>query len=181
LAVPGLPACSIMRRQFHSATFGLLIGCGCLLGACSSSQPANAGAGDSAATAGSGNTVGCRAEDADVYAPGLEKPGTAGHFAFTLVSSNPAPPAVDDNRFVVAVSDADGNPLDGNLSVTLDMPEHGHSGIPPESRFDSEQKAFILEPLRLFMVGLWRFSFEFEATVAGAPVADSAVFEFCVD
>jgi hypothetical protein len=166
-----------MRRLHHRATFGLLIGLAC---ACSSQA---AKPDTSTATGGtSGSAVGCRASDGDAFAPGLEKPGAAGHFQFTLVSSSPAPPALDDNRFVVQVSDAEGNALDGELRVTLDMPEHGHqSPTQPEITFDEESRAFTLDPMRLFMVGLWRIRFDFETSVDGASLADSAVFEFCID
>jgi hypothetical protein len=129
-----------------------------------------------------GSTVGCRPSDGDVYAAGLEKHGAAGLFDFTLLSSMPAPPALADNRFVVQVSNADGDLVEGELSVALDMPEHGHpSPKQPEIRFDAESEAFVLEPMRLFMVGLWRISFSFEAELAGARSTDSAVFEFCID
>jgi len=169
-----------MRRLLHRATFSLAIGAAATLCACSSQAPKS---GDSAATAGaSGSVVGCRSSDGDAYVPGLEKPGSAGHFVFTLVSSTPAPPALDDNVFVVRVSDSDGNPLDGALSVALEMPEHGHpSPKQPEIRFDAESRAFTLEPMRLFMVGLWRITFDFEASLADAPREDTAVFEFCID
>ena len=117
-----------------------------------------------------------------MYAAGLQKPGAAGRFDFTLVSSTPAPPALDHNLFVVQVSDPDGNATMGELSVTLDMPEHGHpSPKQPDIRFDAESKAFFVEPVQLFMVGLWRITFEFDARVEGASRADSAVFEFCID
>ncbi|MEI9939111.1 MAG: hypothetical protein WDO69_17975 [Pseudomonadota bacterium] len=126
-------------------------------------------------------TVGCNPSDGDVYAAGMKKPGAAGHFDFALVSSTPAPPSLNDNAFVVQVTDADGNPVGGNLSVTLDMPEHGHQSPQPEIRFDPDSSAFTLDPMDLFMVGLWRITFSFDGTVAGAPLSDSAVFEFCID
>lgn len=169
-----------MRRLFDSATPCLLAAACCTLAACSA-QPAHAS--DSAQTAaGSGNTVGCRASDADAYAPGLVKPGSRGNFQFTLVSSTPAPPALNDNRFIVQVSDTQGNALDGDLSVALDMPEHGHmSPTQPEISFEGDLQAFVLQPLRLFMVGLWRFSFDFRAARESGAQADSAVFQFCVE
>jgi len=168
-----------MRRLFRSATLSLLIGFSCSLCACSSSSP---NAGDSAATAGASSTVGCRPSDGDIYAAGLEKPGAAGHFDFVLLSSTPAPPALDDNRFMVQVNDAEGNAAPGELSVALDMPEHGHpSPAQPNISFDAERNTFTLEPMRLFMVGLWRITFSFQAMVDGAPLSDSAVFEFCID
>jgi hypothetical protein len=80
------------------------------------------------------------------------------------------------------VSDADGNPALGDLSVSLDMPDHGHqSPKQPIIRFDAESQAFLLEPVRLFMVGLWRITFSFEGSVDGALLRDSAAFEFCID
>lgn len=169
-----------MRRLLPRATFSWLVGLSSALCACSS-QPESSG--NSLATAGSGNTVvGCQANDGDTYTPGLKKSGSVGRFDFTLVSSTPAPPALDDNRFVVQVTDAEGNAVDGELSVALDMPEHGHpSPKQPEIRFDEESQTFALEPMRLFMVGLWRITFQFERAVDGTTLADSATFEFCID
>jgi hypothetical protein len=169
-----------MDRLLRSATFSLLVGFSCVPCACSS-QSANSRDGLGSAGA-SGSSVGCKASDGDLYVPGLEKTGASGRLAFSLVSGTPAPPALGDNRFVVQVIDADGSPLAGALSVALNMPEHGHpSPKQPDVRFDAETRAFTLEPLDLFMVGLWRIAFEFETTVDGAPLADSAVFEFCID
>lgn len=146
-----------------------------------SSQPQKS-ADSSAAAGSSGNQVGCSASDGDAYAPGLKKSGTAGRFDFTLVSSTPAPPSLDDNRFVVQITDADGNAVDGELGVALDMPEHGHpSPKQPDISFDAESQTFVLDPMRLFMVGLWRISFDFQRTVDGNAQADTATFEFCID
>jgi hypothetical protein len=169
-----------MRRLLHRATLSLLIKASCSLCACSS--PA-ADTGDPAASAGAtGSTVGCHPSDGDVYTAGLEKLGAARRFDFTLLSSSPAPPAQGDNRFVVQVTDAEGNVVAGDLRVALDMPEHGHpSPAQPEISFDAERQAFVLDPMRLFMVGLWRITFSFDKAVAGAALSDSAVFEFCID
>jgi hypothetical protein len=129
-----------------------------------------------------GSTVGCSASDGGEYAVGTRKPGEAGQFDFTLVGSTPAPPALGDNLFAVQVSDRDGNPAFGELSVGLDMPKHGHqSHKQPEIRFDAESQVFLLEPMHFFMVGLWRTSFSFEGTVDATRQSDSAVFEFCID
>jgi hypothetical protein len=168
-----------MQRLLQRATLGLLFGLSCSLCACSSQAPqADAAAAMAGAT---GNTVGCSRSDADEYAAGMSKPGAAGHFDFTLVSSAPAPPTVGYNHFVVQVNDESGNAMGGDLSVKLDMPEHGHSPEPPEISFDAESKAFSLQHMHLFMVGLWRISLGFEGTLDGTPLTDSAVFEFCID
>jgi hypothetical protein len=177
LRPPDLPAWSIMSRLLYRATFGLMIGASGTLCACSSqsAEPrASAGA--------SSSTVGCSPHDDEMYVPGSKRPGAAGHFDFALVSSTPAPPALGDNLFVVQVSEADGPVASGDLSVTLDMPQHGHqSPKQPEIRFDAESQAFVLEPMRLFMVGLWQITFGFEGLLDGAPSSDSAVFEICID
>ena len=145
--------------------------------ACSSQSP------EAGAAAGApGSTVGCSASDGGEHAAGSPQPGEAGRFDFTLVDSTPAPPALGDNTFVVQVSDRDGNPAFGDLSVALDMPEHGHqSPRQPEIRFDAESQAFVLKPMRLFMVGLWHITFSFDGMVDDTPLSDSAVFEFCID
>ena len=134
---------------------------------------------------GSAGSVGCSNSASDGYEPGLKKAGQAGKLEFALLSSSPAPPALDDNTFVVQVTDSEGNPVEGELSVALDMPEHGHpSPALPTVTYDADSRAFTLDPMRLFMVGLWRITFSF---VPAAPVSetdgegDSAVFEFCID
>ena len=142
--------------------------------------------------------VGCTEQAGlDNYAAGLKKPGDAGLYNFELVSSSPSPPALDDNTFVVRVTGADGKPVNGELGVTLDMPEHGHpSPKQPSIRFVPDTQVFTLDPMDLFMVGLWRITFSFApldsrdgaagaAGAAGAPTssepADSAVFKFCIE
>jgi hypothetical protein len=167
-----------MRRLLLRATASLAIAFSCSLCACSS-QPQT---GEQTGAAGATSAVGCQPSDGDPYAPGLKKSGVGGHFDFTLISSTPAPPALDDNVFVVQVSDQAGKPVNGELSVALDMPEHGHpSPTQPEIRFDAESTAFVLDPMQLFMVGLWRITFSFDGSDRGTGLSDSAVFEFCID
>ncbi len=163
--------------------------------ACSSSPSAAAStqpdAGNSGTDAPSGS-LGCDSQaGVDSYAAGMKKAGAAGLYSFQLVSSMPAPPALDNNQFVVQVTEADGTPVNGQLSVALVMPQHGHpSPDPPVITFDAASKAFTLDPMNLFMVGLWKLTFSFtpdsgEAGAAGtdgaASTGDSAVFEFCID
>jgi hypothetical protein len=140
-------------------------------------------------------TVVCATEPGvDTYAPNLKKPGTSGSYSFELVSSTPAPPALDDNTFVVRVTGADGTPQNGQLTAILDMPEHGHtSPKTPVITFDANAGAFTLNPMYLFMVGLWRITLTFQADAADGTMAsvagasgveggtDSVVFEFCVN
>ena len=168
-----------MSRLLRNATFSVLLGLASVLCACSSES---SHAGHEGAAGGTGSSVGCSASDGDVYTDGLKKLGAAGQLEFELVSSTPAPPALNDNRFIVRVTDGDGAPVEGDLSVALDMPEHGHpSPEQPAISFDPDRQTFTLDPMRLFMVGLWRITFSFASADADAPVDDSAVFEFCID
>jgi hypothetical protein len=180
MLAPG-PTGSIMFRVRPIAS--LLIACGVASCACSSGgskNPAGSGA-PGAASPEAG--VGCTQAEADAYTPGMKKQGDAGRYAFELLSSAPAPPALNDNTFVMQVTDADGNPVSGELSVALDMPEHGHpSPAQPEIVFDPASNAFTLDPMRLFMVGLWRLTFSFQPdSPTAAAESDSAVFKFCID
>jgi len=160
----------------------LLITAAGLSCACSSSsKPNSTSAGSADASVPTGN-VGCTAADGDLYTPGMQKLGEAGLYSFQLLSSSPAPPALNDNTFVFQVNDAAGRVVVGDLGVALDMPEHGHpSPKQPEITLDPESKTYTLDPMRLFMVGLWRLTFTFQPESATADAADSAVFKFCVE
>ena len=112
----------------------------------------------------------------------MQKLGDAGRYSFSLLSSAPAPPALNDNTFVMQVTDPDGNAVAGDLSVALDMPDHGHSSPTlPTIAYDRATSSFTLDSMNLFMVGLWRLTFSFQPVSGSTADADSAVFKFCVD
>jgi hypothetical protein len=165
--------------MFRGLIASLLIPSAGLFCACSSSSPPNATSSDVPDAAAA---VGCTQAAGDAYTPGMQKLGAAGRYSFELLSSSPAPPAVADNTFVLQVKDGEGRPVAGDLSVALEMPEHGHpSPKQPDITFDAETSSFTLDPIRLFMVGLWRLTFSFEPASGSANDADSAVFSFCLD
>ncbi len=159
--------------------------------AASAGAEASGGTASSAGLAAPSGTLDCASQaGVDAYAAGLKKASQSGAFQFELVSSTPAPPAQGDNTFLVRVTAADGTPLTGQLNATLDMPEHGHtSPKTPVITFDAASGTFSLDPMYLFMVGLWRIAFTFEPDAASgaagasdaASAADFAVFQFCVD
>ena len=185
----------MMSMPRSSALLTLLAVAACM--ACSSGSPAAAaGPGDAGAPP---SDVGCASQPGlDTYAAGIKKLGASERFEFELVSSDPAPPALDNNAFVVRVTGADSDqPLRGDLSVALDMPEHGHpSPKPPNITFDPDARVFTLDPMDLFMVGLWQITFSFAsasqldngdggsaglADAASSGPTDSAVFKFCIE
>jgi hypothetical protein len=151
-------------------------------------------AGSSASLGDPSGTVDCAAEpNVDTYAAGLKKASVSGAFEFELVSSAPAPPALNDNTFMVRVTAADGSPVGvgGQLSATLDMPEHGHmSPKTPVITFDTATSTFTLDPMYFFMVGLWRVTLTFSPAAESEAAAgasnspsptDSVELRFCVD
>jgi len=202
----GSPPVTPHHRRSLSAAAVCLAAAFVFGNACSNSQPANGEAPTQASDAGDldapDGAVECSSKpNVDTYAAGLQKPGVAGQLVFELVSSAPAPPARGNNTFVVKVHSADGAALSGELSAKLDMPEHGHpTTVQPTITFDPDRGVYTLDPMYLFMVGLWRITFTFRsnpsdadgmpdadaANTAGAPnsvmnVSDSGVFYFCVE
>jgi YtkA-like len=189
----------MMSMARPSTPLTLLIAAACA--ACSSGSPSAAAfdTGPVPASDAPSGEVGCTNQAGlDTYAGGIKKLGAAGRFEFELVSSTPAPPALDNNTFVVRVTAAGGDqPLNGELSVALDMPEHGHpSPKSPTITFDPDAKVYTLDPMDLFMVGLWQITFSFaslfaeengaggsagEGDTPSSSPADSAVFKFCIE
>ncbi|HEY4102502.1 MAG TPA: hypothetical protein VGM44_01380 [Polyangiaceae bacterium] len=157
---------------------------GCSSGSAPKSDAAAASNAGSAGTTGPSGAVDCTSEPGiDGYAPGLSKLGASGLYDFQIVSTTPSPPALNDNTFVVRVTDANGAALAGELSAALDMPEHGHSSPKtPVITFDATSGNFTLDPMDLFMVGLWRFTFTFMPSAdASDGGMDTGVFELCLE
>ena len=159
-------------------------------GATSNPNPATMDAGELDGPTG---TVDCSTEpDVDTYSAGIQKRGASGLFTFQLVSSDPAPPALNGNTFVVAVEGTDGAPITGELDAQLDMPKHGHSTpVPPVITFDPTRNTYTLDPMYLFMVGMWRITLTAHTAASSsdtgvggmtdaATATDVGVFNFCV-
>ena len=117
----------------------------------------------------------------DVYASGLEKAGELGALTFRFSDFEPAPPAKGSNTFHLALSDASGAAVSGDVAVDLLMPDHGHgTTITPRVEFDAALGTYTISPLYLFMPGVWRI--EFEAFAAGEAAAlDRVTLHFCVE
>jgi hypothetical protein len=115
----------------------------------------------------------------DEFVLGLMKPGESSRYEFKLVSSDPAPPARTDNRFVLELSTmaAPVTPVAGaELSVIPFMPDHAHgSGDPVVVTPMTEAGRYELYPVNLWMPGLWEVTMQ----VKGAQ-SDRAVFRFCL-
>jgi hypothetical protein len=119
----------------------------------------------------------------DSYGAGLAKPGANGALTFVLQASDPAPPAKGANLFTVVVNDAEGAPQDGVLTVDLFMPDHGHgTSVPPAVSLDEASGTYMIDPVYLFMPGVWRIELGYSASSsAGAEPIDHVALYFCVE
>ena len=136
---------------------------------------------DSADTSDDGNSPrGCEAEERDDdYSLGLEKSGARVRVQF--VDAVPAPPDRGDNTWTLRVLDlSTGAPMqDMTLAVDPYMPDHMHStSIPVEVTPMEEPGVVQLDPVNLFMPGLWQVKLAF---ILPEQASDEVVFSFCVD
>jgi hypothetical protein len=162
---------SVVFRAFCGVALGMT------LGACSGdSTDPNAGSSLE-------GTVSCEQDPrVDAY-QNLAKAGDLGVLSFRLAQAEPAPPAKGNNSFQLDISDASGTPIDGALKVDLKMPDHGHgTSVKPKISFDPATNEWTVDPLYLFMPGVWRIQLEaYEgASTAGAPLDRTALF-FCIE
>lgn len=123
---------------------------------------------------------GCEAEERDdEYTLGLEKSGAVVRVQF--VDAMPAPPDRGDNTWTLRVLDlATGEPMqDVALVVDPYMPDHMHSTSIPVQVTPMEEPGVVqLDPVNLFMPGLWQVKLAF---VLPEQQSDRVVFSFCVD
>jgi hypothetical protein len=96
----------------------------------------------------------------------------------TLVSSNPAPPAIENNTWVIKLADGTGAPLT-NAQITFAslMPDHGHGGTAPTITSQGDG-TYNLVDVNFFMAGVWRATLSIPGPDGGA--APSVQFFFCI-
>jgi hypothetical protein len=114
----------------------------------------------------------------DVYMLGLERSGEQLRVRF--VDAVPAPPARFDNTWILEVVDGTGIPVDDvALEVEPYMPDHMHgTSIATKVTVMDEPGQFELDPVNLFMPGLWEVRLRFTMP---DTTKDEVVFRFCVD
>lgn len=113
---------------------------------------------------------------------GMQATGQDGKITATLREASSVPPARYFNDWTVALSDADGAPLeDGEIiRARAYMRVHGHYGTPdPElAALADEPSVFELKRLNLFMRGPWEVQLLVKSEALGE---DSIVFHVCVE
>lgn len=127
-----------------------------------------------------GTSYNCAAETRDEeFVVGLSKAGMGSKLEFKLVSADPAPPLRGDNIWILQLTTMaqPAAPLTGaTMGVTPFMPDHQHgSGKTVKITPMTEAGQYKLEPVNLWMPGLWETTIE----VDGAS-GDKAVFRFCL-
>lgn len=156
-----------------SVAFAAAILAGCSTSSGSPGSPIDAGTSDSVVSCQNDSRV-------DQYVANLAKASSDGALKVTLVSSDPAPPAVGTNTWTIKVTDGTGAPM-SNAPIKLDpfMPDHGHGTSVEAGIAAQPDGAYTITNLYLFMPGVWRLTF----SLPGAPDAGpgpSVQFFFCV-
>jgi hypothetical protein len=123
-----------------------------------------------------GDTVDCSTvSGTDTFGIGLAKTGTAGlTYTFTAGMT----PIRGDNDWGVRITDTASAPVTGaTLTVTPFMPAHQHGS--PINVVVTEQAdgTYDLNPVNLWMPGVWETTIKTVATSA----TDTVVFSFCVE
>jgi YtkA-like protein len=155
--------------------YGASVSLSFLLASCSSANEAAPGSGSGA----SSTVIGCANDPrADTYGANMSKVGSAKALTFVLVSASPAPPAINDNTWTLKVLDASGNPLPNATfsAIKTWMPDHGHGAPETPMATANADGTYTVQPLDLFMNGLWQITF----TAQAGAVSDSATFSFCI-
>ena len=123
-----------------------------------------------------GNVVGCDSPQEQTYAANMQQPGASSVFTFVLVSSAPAPPADDNNTWVVQLLDASGQPVtDATFTAKATMPTMTH-GTTPVTITSNGNGTYTLTPLYFFMAGLWQVAIK----ATSGSQTDTTSFYFCV-
>lgn len=131
-----------------------------------------------------GLTYDCASEDRDdEFVIGLSKDGESSQIAFTLMSSDPAPPSRGDNTWMLQLTTmaSPAAPVTGaKVTVTPFMPDHDHpSGKAVVVTPDTAPGTYKLEPVNLGMPGLWETTIQMRDMGTNVPV-DKVVFRFCL-
>jgi hypothetical protein len=151
-----------------------------LAGCSSNATGGTGGGGGAAATTGTGTSVCAKDPRGTPYQAGMSETSPDGAVKIGLVVSDPAPPTRGNNTFTLELTDAAGHPITGaKIATKTWMPDHGHgSSITPSTTPGQKPGQYVIDPLNLFMPGIWQITFD--VTPAHGS-AESVMFTFCID
>jgi len=119
------------------------------------------------------------------YSDGLIKMGQSQKAEVKIVTAHPSPPARGDNSWDIQVLDGSGNPLEANVELALDMPDHGHmSPTTPVIVAGGSGGSFTITSINLFMPGVWRAQLTVSSKVDGGTsgsVIDVVTLLLCIE
>lgn len=126
-----------------------------------------------------GEQVGDCSEPGDAVFVGEQKASDSGALMVELVETSPAPPQRFDNAWTVLITDAEGTPVEtADVAAKPFMPDHGH---PSPTAVEVENLGggkYLLDPINLFMPGLWRVKIDVLPEAATDP--DPIAWKFCL-
>lgn len=130
--------------------------------------------------AGNGVVIDCTHDSRVLqYAPNVSVTSANGALDFILVDSTPAPPARGTNVWSMRITNTSGaNQPNMPVNVLPFMPDHGHGTSITASMTANADGTYTVQPLYLFMAGVWRVTF---TTMPASGPSDTADFFFCVE
>jgi hypothetical protein len=122
-------------------------------------------------------TTTCDKETRDEpYTAGITKKGT-NDVSVTIVSSDPAPPALYANDWVLEIKDPSGQPLSGaTVQVSPFMPDHNHGTYPPAEVTELGDGRYDANPVYFTMPAYW----EITVKVTTDALMDTVKFKLCI-
>ena len=119
------------------------------------------------------------------YEPGMQVQSSADKFTVKLLQSQPGPPIKGVNTWQVEVDEtATGGALDNlDISILPWMPDHGHGTMVPvvvTPMASTGVGEYKLDPLYLYMSGLWQIKFTIVGTMVEGGTTDVAVISVCI-
>ena len=116
------------------------------------------------------------------YQSGMSVMSSTGVFAVELLNSSPGPPVKGQNTWIIRVDEvATGSLLDGlDVSVTPRMPDHPSHGTRPVVVTPSGPGTYTLEPVYLYMPGIWNVTMTIVGSMVGTGTTDTAVIPICI-
>lgn len=107
---------------------------------------------------------------------GMAKAGPAGA-TFSIASATPSAVQQGLNEWTVGIHDSGGMPVEGTVTLSPFMPNHGHGSPTPATITPLGGGQYDIAGINLSMEGVWTITM----TVASPSLTESVAFTFCVD
>jgi hypothetical protein len=112
----------------------------------------------------------------EAFTIGMTKAGPAGT-SFSIASATPSVVQQGLNEWTVGIHDTSGMPVDGTVTISPFMPDHGHGSPTPATITAMGGGQYDIAGINLSMEGVWTITI----AVTSPSLTDSVAFTFCVD